>query len=139
MKTGLNWEVDSAGTGAHDVGCTPHYLSQKIAKQNGIDISNQQCRQFNKEDMLNYDKIYALDMDNYYDIKKISGDKWNEAKVDLLMNEVYPDQNVEVPDPWYGTEKNYREVYAMIDKACDAIIEKFKNLKSKNKTEKINS
>jgi protein-tyrosine phosphatase len=138
-KAGLNWQVDSAGTGAHEVGCTPHYLSQKIAKQHGIDISDQQCRQFKKEDILHYDKVYALDIENYYDIKKISGDDWDETKVDLLMNEVYPGENVEVPDPWYGTEKNYHEVYAMIDKACDAIIEKLKNQKAKTKTEKISS
>lgn len=139
VKAGLNWKIDSAGTGAHQVGCEPHYLSQKIAKQHGIDISKQQCRQFEKEDILYYDKIYALDTENYYDIKRISGDEWDEAKVGLLMTEVYPGENIEVPDPWYGTEKNYHEVYAMIDKACDAIIEKFKNQKSKFKTEQFNS
>ena len=32
------------------------------------------------------------------------------------MNEVYPGKNMDVPDPWYGTEKDYHEVYAMIDR-----------------------
>lgn len=124
QEAGLNWTVESAGTSGHQVGCAPHKLSQKITLLNGIDISRQSCRQLYKEDILNYDKIYALDKENYYDIKRISGDLWDASKVDLLMNAVYPGKNIEVPDPWFGTEKNYHEVYAMIDKACDAIVEK---------------
>lgn len=123
-KAGLDWEVDSAGTSSHQVGCAPHRLSQKIALLNGIDISKQTCRQFKKEDILNYDKIYVMDNEVYDDVKRISGELWNASKVDLLMNETYPGENIEVPDPWYGTEKNYHEVYKMIDEACDAIIKK---------------
>lgn len=124
-KAGLNWKVDSAGTGNYHIGDPPHLLSQKVAKLNGIDISQQCCRQFVKEDMLEFDKIYAMDNDIYNDIKRISSGLWDPSKTDLLMNELSPDQNIDVPDPWYGTEKNFHEVYAMIDKACDAIIEKY--------------
>lgn len=124
-KTGLDWKVDSAGTANYHVGEPPHKLSQKVAKMNGVDICSQQCRQFVKEDMQSFDKIYAMDNDIYNDIKRISKDSFDISKTDLLMNEVYPGKNMDVPDPWYGTEKNYHEVYAMIDKACDAIIKKY--------------
>jgi protein-tyrosine phosphatase len=33
----------------------------------------------------------------------ISGKKL-KGKVELLMNELYPGKNMEVPDPWYGPE-----------------------------------
>lgn len=122
IKAGLNWTVDSAGTGNYHIGQPPHELSQKIAKINGIDICSQQCRQFVKEDMKRFDKIYAMDKDIYNDIKRISRDFWDTSKTSLLMNEVYPGENMDVPDPWFGTEKNYHEVYAMINKACDGII-----------------
>lgn len=124
-KAGLNWKVDSAGTNRYHDG-PPHPLSQKVARLNGIDISKQQCRQFVKEDMLRFDKIYVMDNEVYYDVKKMSGELWNEEKTDLLMNEVYPGDNLDVPDPWYGTEKSFHEVFEMIDEACNAIIEKFK-------------
>lgn len=123
-KAGLAWEVDSAGTGNYHIGEPPHHLSQKVAKLNGVDISHQCCRQFIKEDMLGFDKIYAMDNDIYNDIKRLSRELWDPAKTDLLLNESYPGEKMNVPDPWYGTEKNYHEVYAMINKACDAIIEK---------------
>src|SRR6478736_1864977 len=131
-EAGLDWKVDSAGTANYHVGAPPHHLSQKVAKLNGVDISRQCCRQFKKEDMLAFDKIYAMDNDIYNDIRRISGNLWNPSKTDLLLNEVYPGRNLDVPDPWYGTEKNYHEVYAMIDKACEAIIEKFNIQHSKH-------
>lgn len=124
-EAGLLWNVDSAGTANYHVGAPPHKLSQKVAKLNGIDISGQQCRQFKKEDMLEFDKIYAMDSENYINIKHISGNLWNESKVDLLLNELHPGKNMGVPDPWYGTEEGYHKVYKMISDACDKIIEKY--------------
>ena len=123
-KAGLDWTVDSAGTGNYHIGDPPHRLSQKVAKMNGVDICGQKCRQFVKEDMLEFDKIYAMDSEVYNDIKRIGRELWDPSKTDLLMNEVYPGRNINVPDPWYGAEKDFHEVYDMISKACDALLEK---------------
>ena len=123
-KAGLNWTIDSAGTGNYHIGDAPHRLSRKVAQLNGIDISGQACRQFTKEDMLHFDRIYAMDKEVYNEIRRMSGALWDPSKTDLLMNETYPGKNMDVPDPWYGTEKDFHEVYAMINKACNAIIEK---------------
>ena len=136
-KAGLDWEIDSAGTSHYHTDEPPHKLSQKVAKMHGIDISQQMCRQFQEEDMLHFDKIYAMDNDVYNDIKRISGELWNASKTDLLMNEIYPGENVDVPDPWYDGEEKYHFVYDMIDKACSAIIEKYKSQKSKVKKETV--
>ena len=124
-KAGLDWKVDSAGTAGYHIGEPPHHLSQKVAKLNGIDISRQCCRQFKKEDLVEFDKIYVMDSDNYNDVKRISGKLWNPEKVDLLLNELHPGQNRNVPDPWYGTEEGFHRVYEMIDKTCDVIISKY--------------
>jgi protein-tyrosine phosphatase len=96
-----------------------------VAKQNGVDISRQRARQFVKEDFLHYDFIYVMDSSNYIDVKQISGKLWKEEKVDLLLNELYPGENRNVPDPWYGKEDGFHKVYEMIDKACDRIIQKY--------------
>ena len=124
-KAGLNWQVDSAGTNGYHIGEAPHRLSQKVARINGIDISCQVSRQFVKEDFERFDKIYAMAADVIDEIKYIAKDKFIPAKVDLLLNEKYPGENRDVPDPWYGTEPGYHEVYALIDKVCDKIIERY--------------
>lgn len=125
FKAGLNWSVESAGTNGYHNGEAPHRLSQKVAKLNGIDISHQRSRRITADDFLVYDKIYAMAEDVVDDMKRIAGKKFDASKVELLMNELYPGKNMDVPDPWYGTEPGYHEVYQMIEEACDAIIEKF--------------
>ena len=127
FKAGLQWSVESAGTNNYIMGESPHPLSQKVARLNGIDISRQRARKFSVNDFEQYDKIYALADDVLYEIKKIAGRKFNASKVDLLMNELHPGRNMDVPDPWYGPEPGYHEVYKLIDKVCDAIIEKYQS------------
>lgn len=124
-KAQLNWIVDSAGTAGYHVGETPHTLSIKVAKLNGIDISKQQCRKFVPEDLIRFDKIFVMDEENYSDVKRIAGKLWNKDKVDFLLNQIYPNKNLAVPDPWYGTEEGYHTVFEMIDQACEAIILKY--------------
>lgn len=127
FRAGLNWSVESAGTNGYHTGEAPHPLSQKVARLNGIDISQQRSRRFRAEDFAVYDKIYALAGDVLDEIRHISKKQWNPAKADLLLNELHPGKDMDVPDPWYGPEPGYHEVYRLIDKACDAIIEKYKN------------
>lgn len=129
-QAGLNWQVDSAGTANYHVGDPPHLLAQKVTKLHGIDISRLRGRQFVKEDMLAFDKIYVMDANNYRDVKRTSRELWDEGKTDLLLNEIFPGQNREVPDPWYGTEKDFHLVYAMFDKTADAIISKYGHQKA---------
>ncbi len=127
FKAGLNWSVESAGTNGYHNGEPPHRLSQKVARMSGIDISQQRSRKLVPEDFEIYDKIYALAEDVLYDIRRIAKNKFDPAKVDLLMNELYPGSNMDIPDPWYGEEPGYHDVFKMIDEACDALISKYAN------------
>lgn len=128
-KAGLNWTIESAGTNGYHVGESPHRLSQKVASLNGIDICQQKARKFSKDDFVKYDKIYAMAEDVIDEMKFIARNNFDEKKVDLLMSELYPGENIDVPDPWYGPEPGYHDVYKMIDAACDAIISKYENAK----------
>jgi protein-tyrosine phosphatase len=126
-KAGLDWVVDSAGTNHYHTGDAPHPLSQKIALINGIDISLQRARRFTSEDLTQFDKIYALAGDVLNDIQRITGNKFDSAKVDLLLNEQYPGKNLDVPDPYYGGEPDFHEVYELLDEVCDQLILKYQN------------
>lgn len=121
----LNWTVDSAGTNGYHVGEAPHRLSQKVALMHGIDISRQSARNITGNDFQVFDMIYAMAEDVIDDIKWRTGNAYNPKKVKLLMDEVYPGRNIDVPDPWYGPEADYHQVFDMIDKACNKIIEHY--------------
>ena len=118
----LDWEIESAGTNGYHTGEAPHHLSQKVAKANGIDISKQVSRRFTKEDVEKYDVIFAMAEDVMADIKRIAKEKFDTRKVRLFLEELHPGENRDVPDPWYGEEDGYTEVYTIIDEACEAII-----------------
>jgi protein-tyrosine phosphatase len=124
QNAGLNWEVDSAGTGGWHIGEQPHPLSQKVATMNGIDISKQESRVFLEEDMHHFDKIFVMDRTNYNSVKSMSGASWNPDKVDLLLNLTEPGANQEVPDPWSEDEEKYHAVFSMIDQACKSFVDR---------------
>lgn len=128
---GLDWKVESAGTNGYHNGEAPHHICQKLSKANGIDISNQRSRQIQKSDFTSYDILYAMADDVMNDMKRIAGDKFDSEKHILFLEEMLPGQKMDVPDPWYGGEDGFIEVYELIEKNCDKIIE---NYLSKNKT-----
>ena len=125
QQAGKNWIIESAGTNGYHVGEPPHRLSQKVAKINGIDICNQKASLFSASDFDKYDIIYAMAGDVITEMKWIAGKKYDPLKVKLLMNELYPGKNMDVPDPWYGPEPGYHDVYKMISDASDNIIRKY--------------
>jgi protein-tyrosine phosphatase len=116
--------VDSAGTGKWHVGKQPDERSIAIAKKNGIDISRQRGRQFTPADFDAYDYIYVMDSSNYDDVISLAQNQEQKAKVQLILNEIFPGENVDVPDPYYGTQFGFETVFKMLDETCDSIAEK---------------
>ncbi|AHF16515.1 low molecular weight protein-tyrosine-phosphatase [Niabella soli] len=123
---GLNWQVDSAGTNGYHTGEAPHRFSQKVAQLHGLDISHQRARDFVPEDFEHYDKIYAMAGDVVRDIRYQAGSRFDPEKIELILNTLHPGKNEDVPDPWYGAEPGYHEVYDMLDEATNEIIKKYK-------------
>lgn len=121
---GFNWTVESAGTNGFHVDEAPHHLSQKVATQNGINICEQRARKFVAKDFEQFDKIYVMAEDVMNDVKRIAGKYFDADTADYFLNELNAGKNQDVPDPWYGGEEGFVEVYDLIDKACDAIIAK---------------
>ena len=119
--------VDSAGTGNWHIGKPPDKRSIKVAEENGVNISNQRARQFKIADFDTFDYIYVMDKNNYNDIISLATNKQDKNKVKLILNELYPNQDKEVPDPYYGGENGFQKVYEMLNKACNIIADKYSN------------
>ncbi len=124
----LQWHIESAGTEAYHVGEPPHLYSQKICQKNGVDISDQRARRFERADFERFDKIYVMAADVMNEIRHMSGSQFNSEKATMFLNELYPGENRNVPDPWYGEEEGYAAVYDLIEHACAAIVRKYKGV-----------
>jgi protein-tyrosine phosphatase len=121
-----NFFVDSAGTAGYHIGSQPDIRSVKVAKNHFIDISKQKCRQFCVTDFDNFDYIYVMDMSNYRDIIALAPNENSKQKVHLILNELFPNENIEVPDPYYGGDDGFEQVFQMLDKSCEVIAKKLK-------------
>lgn len=122
-KLNSNFIIDSAGTGGWHAGESPDQRSIETAKQNNIDISHQKARKFSIADFDLFDYIYVMDQSNYKDVINLAPNKVAKAKVALILGD-----SKEVPDPYYGGQEGFENVYFLLDQACEEIA---KNLSSK--------
>jgi len=114
------FETDSAGTHAYHIGNPPDRRSQQAARACGVDLSNQRARQVHESDFYHYDKILAMDLDNYHNLKS---ERPSESQSDIeLLLDYLPDNTIRsVPDPYY--EGRFDEVFEMIHQACDLLLQ----------------
>ncbi|TBN04393.1 low molecular weight phosphotyrosine protein phosphatase [Hyunsoonleella flava] len=113
--------IDSAGTAAYHIGSRPDPRSISVAKKYGIDITHLRGRQFVKQDFEAFDFIYAMDESNFNHIMAMAENDNDSSKVKLILNEITPNENLSVPDPYYGGDQGFENVYQMLDEACDQI------------------
>lgn len=125
QKHNLNLEIDSAGTSHYHIGEAPDMRTIANAKKNGVDISFLRARQFNVNDFDVFDKIYVMDKSNFENVIALSQNQMHKDKVSLFLNSVYPEKNLEVPDPYYGGEKDFEAVFQLVYKASELFIKQF--------------
>lgn len=127
LDHGLDIEVDSCGTAGYHIGEQPDPRSIAKAKEYGIDISMLRGRKFSKSDFETFDRILVMDKSNYADVIDLAKDTNHQSKVEMVLNIGQKSNYLNVPDPYYGGEEGFQEVYDLLDKACDLIIEQCKH------------
>ena len=120
-----NLKVDSAGTAGYHIGKKPDIRSIDIAKKHDIDLTSQRARQFSTRDFDEFDKIYVMDNDNYSKIISLARNQEDMDKVDLILNEIYPKEYKSVPDPYYGGDEGFQNIYNLLEISCEVIVKKY--------------
>lgn len=116
--------VESAGTGGWHVGEAPDPRSIAIAKKYGLDITDQRAKKFSSYDFEIYDHIYVMDNSNFRDVTQLAKNQHESKKVKRILDEIFPGENVDVPDPYYGGDMGFENVFKMLDEACEQIAKK---------------
>ncbi len=114
-------EVDSAGTSNYHVGEHPDIRSQQNALKHQIDISKLKARQFTEKDFDDFDKIFVMDTSNYQNVLALARNESDKNKIELILNRLFPNTNQSVPDPYFGGEDGFENVFNLLDKACENI------------------
>ncbi len=118
------YTIDSAGTAGYHIGNPPDKRSVAVANKYGLDISNLRGRQFTVSDFDIFDYIFVMDESNFDNVSSLARNEGDIEKVKLILNEVYPNQNYSVPDPYYGGKEGFENVFKMLDEACSLIADR---------------
>lgn len=124
---GLDVAVDSAGTSGHHIGEAPDPRMRETAASMGVNIDSLSSRKFIQADFDRFDLIYAMDTSNRDNMLSLARNDQDRAKVKLILNEIYPGEDMSVPDPYYGGDQGFIDVYTMLDKATSKIISDLKS------------
>lgn len=113
---------DSAGTAGYHIGDCPDARSIKIARSYGIELQHL-GRKLHVRDFEEFDYIMAMDENNYQDILALKrNNPEGKAKV-FMFRDFDPAGKGNVPDPYYGSMKDFEEVYQMCLRTSDSLLE----------------
>ena len=116
----LKWTVDSAGTSGWHAGEKPDQRAIEIARQYGINISNQRSGILKSQDFYDFDYILAMDEKNLQDILRICPSPELVGKVHLILGFSENTMMKEVPDPYY--DGNFQKVFSLLSYACKGFV-----------------
>jgi protein-tyrosine phosphatase len=119
LAAARNWTIDSAGTESYHVGSKPDRRAIETARLNGVDISMQRARQIEPGDFLHFDFIYAMSTDV---LKELQEQFRSSENVKLFLEHAFPGEMKSVPDPWYGTAKDFELAFRLVEQGCKAIL-----------------
>jgi len=117
-----DWLIDSAGTSGWHASQRPDTRSILTAKEHGIAIDQQRSRQVTPEDFELFDIIFAMDSSNYSNLIQLAPEESVKNKVRLLLNEAYPGENRQVPDPYTGGQEGFSHVYELLEEAIQSFL-----------------
>jgi protein-tyrosine phosphatase len=117
-ENNINMRVDSAGTSNYHINEAPDKRTIDNAAKHDVDLKPLRARQFKVSDFEKFDKIYVMDKSNMANVLALAKNEEHKAKVDLLLNASNPGTNLEVPDPYFGGEQGFEDVFQMVYKAC---------------------
>jgi protein-tyrosine phosphatase len=114
------FHIESAGTEDYHEGEPPDHRTVKCALEKGVDLSRQRARQVKPADFTGFDYIYAMDSGHYRILTK-RAPKTAQEKITMFRAD-----GADVPDPWYGTEADFENVYALVHENATALLKKLR-------------
>lgn len=128
MGLGRQFKSDSAGTSDFHIGELPDERSIKCAQKNGL-IMSHRGRQVNRTDFRDFDYIIAMDDNNLRNLNNLKDRyKFPDKEIFLMRDFGGGEQGLSVPDPYYGGDEGFDEIYQILDRSIDDFLVKVKEV-----------
>ena len=121
-EKGIDVILDSCGTGGWHAGEAPDERMQATSLAHGVDISDLRARQFEVEDFDQFDRIYVMDTENRDNVLKLARSQSDRQKVKLMLNEIYPNEDKSVPDPYFGGQQGFEYVFELLMRSAEKVL-----------------
>ena len=113
--------IESCGTSNYHIGDNADPRTIAVTRIHGIEIDH--CvRQFKQRDFEDFDFIFGMDRANVQNMVRLAITQEQKKKVQLMRDYDNLAKGGEVPDPYYGTEKSFQEVFDILDRCTDNFI-----------------
>lgn len=115
------FSVDSAGTGGWHAGQPPDPRAIAAARKRGVDISGQRARQLQYADFQRFDLVLCADRDNLAAARSLAPGS-ARPRIVLALEWCGVKRGGEVPDPYYGHERDFDHVCQLASEAADGLL-----------------
>jgi protein-tyrosine phosphatase len=112
--------VDSAGTADYHIGEPPSEPARRLGARRGYALQALRARQVCSADFTDFDLILAMDRGHLHRLQALLP-RDAKCRVHLFL-EVLPEAGSDVPDPYYGSDRDYEAMLDMIEAAAQAWI-----------------
>lgn len=112
-RRGLDLEVDSAGTGAWNLGEPPTPQAVAAGARVGLTVEGR-ARKVNGADFERFDVILAMDQTNLRDLNDMAPSLEARAKIRLFRTYDPTSEADEIPDPYGGPDLGYARMVEMV-------------------------
>lgn len=119
---GSRVRVDSAATGTSHLDHPPDERAIATAARHGVDISGQRARRLLAEDFDAFDVILCADRTILHDAR-IRKPRTAHAQVELML-EWSGAGKKDVPDPYYGSQRDFEHAWRLVDKVAAGVVER---------------
>jgi protein-tyrosine phosphatase len=113
--------ADSCGTAAYHIGEQPDGRSRANAEENGLPYSHK-ARQLAIADYVDFDLIVPMDATNLANIRKLYPE--SNAEIKLMRDYDSGYEGADVPDPYFGGEQGFQDVYDILDRSTSTLLDK---------------
>ena len=121
-----HFKSDSAGTSDYHIGELPDERTIACARNHNISIQHR-GRQVNRTDFRDFDYMIAMDENNLTTLESLKGHYGFPTKeIHLIRNFSISPENLSVPDPYYGGEEGFEEIYKILDESIDGFLDEIK-------------
>ncbi len=115
--------LDSAGTHSYHVGEPPDPRSIAAAQKRGIELAHLRARKVTAADFDQFNLILACDQGHYQNLQVLQPSN-SRAQLELYLPYVGIAQPKDIPDPYYGSHRDFEYVLDLLQQASEKLMRK---------------